>query len=47
MTAGEIIGLVGGLIAAISAITAIVAFFIARGKDRYKEGSDDGGIKGI
>lgn len=46
MTAGEIIGLVGGLIAAISAITAIVAFFIARGKDHYKEGSEDSGMRG-
>lgn len=46
MTAGEIIGFVGGLIAAISAITAIVAFFIARGKDHYKEGSEDSGMRG-
>lgn len=46
MTAGETIGLVGGVVAALSAITAIVAFFVSRGKDKYKEGSDDGGIRG-
>lgn len=46
MTAGEIVGLIGGIIAAVAAIVAIVKYFSDKGKDRYKEGSDDGGIRG-
>ena len=46
MTAGAIVGLVGGIIAAIAAICTIVTFTINRGKDKYQEGNDDGGIRG-
>lgn len=46
MTAGEIVGLAGGILAAISTVCAIIVFFTNRGKDRYKDGQDDAGIKG-
>ena len=46
MTAGAIVGLVGGIVAAIAAICTIVTFTINRGKDKYQEGNDDGGIRG-
>ena len=46
MTAGAIVGLVGGIVAAIAAICTIVTFTINRGKDKYQEGTDDGGIRG-
>ena len=46
MTAGAIVGLVGGIVAAIAAICTIATFAINRGKDKYKEGNDDGGIRG-
>ena len=46
MNAIEILTLVISIVGAISAICAIVAFFINRGKDKYEKGSDDGNIRG-
>ena len=46
MTVGEIVGLTGGILTAITAVTAIIAFFVGRGKDHYKEGADDSSIRG-
>jgi peptidoglycan hydrolase CwlO-like protein len=46
MSAIEILTLVISIVGAISAICAIVAFFINRGKDKYEKGNDDGNIRG-
>lgn len=46
MTIGEIITIFGAVIAAISAICAIVAFVLNRKKEGYEHGKDDGGIRG-
>ena len=46
MSVSEMIALVSGIVAAVSAVCAIIAFFVARGKDHYKEGADDGGLRG-
>lgn len=46
MTTVEIIALVISIIGAVSAICAIVAFFINRGKDKYERGDADGSLRG-
>lgn len=46
MTSIEIIALVISIIGAVSAICAIVAFFINRGKDKYERGDADGSMRG-
>ena len=45
MTSVEIVALVISIIGAVSAICAIVAFFINRGKDKYDKGDTDGGLR--
>lgn len=46
MTASEIVALVISIIGALSAICAIVAFCINRGKDKYDKGDADGSLRG-
>ncbi len=46
MTVGQVFTIICSVVALIASIIAIVTFFVNRGKDRYKAGSDDGGIKG-
>lgn len=46
MTAGEIVALIGGITGFIASLCAVVAFVIARKKDGYEDGRDNGGIHG-
>lgn len=46
MTGMEILTLIISLVGMVSAICAIAAFFISRGKDKYQKGEDDGNIRG-
>lgn len=46
MSANEILTLIISIVGAVSAICAIAAFFISRGKEKYEKGNDDGNIRG-
>lgn len=46
MTNEQIFTIICSVIALIASIVAIVTFFVNRGKDKYKEGDEDGSMKG-
>lgn len=46
MNISQVFAVVCSVFALIASIVAIITFFINRGKDKYREGDDDGSMKG-